>query len=41
MIQSTKSLINHRILVNSLVLVPVSTQGYELVTDIVDGRPLV
>ena len=22
-------------------LVPVSTQGYELVTDIVDGRPLV
>ena len=24
-----------------LVLVPVSTQGYELVTDIVDGRPLV
>ena len=26
---------------NSLVLVPVSTQRYELVTDIVVGRPLV
>ena len=25
---------------DSLILVPVSTRGYKLVTDIVDGRPL-